>query len=200
MLRSSLCQGCDITDMTLGTGDPLPRYHPLSLSALSCVAIPTAATWSAHSIAVAHFFTMALHCQPHNFSLMILQDRSCKFLRTYIYGSRIVSAQGKILWTSGISLQPPCATHCSVPSLYRLLDTCFIYGLGKREDKSSPLGSNNLLQMAYSSLRFWSESVRTWPVNWTVFLLVWDNGSMSTVCWFGFTSHWNQSSHHVISL
>lgn len=139
MLQSSLCQGCDITDMSLGTGDPLPRSI---VSALSCVAIPTAATWSAHSIAIAHSFTPALHCHQHKLSLMTSQDRSC---RTDIYGSCIVSAKGKIRWTSEISSQPPCGTHCSGPSLYRLLDTCFIYGLGVRDDKSSPLGSNNLL-------------------------------------------------------
>lgn len=117
MLHSSLCQGCDITDMSLGTGDPLPRYHPLSLAALSCVAIPTAATWSAHYTAIA-YFTSALHCHQQKFNLMTLQDKSC---RTYIYGSCIVSAQGKILWTSGISFQPPCATHCSGPSLGYLI-------------------------------------------------------------------------------
>lgn len=131
-----------VTSLTWVLAQGIPCPDPLSLSALSCVAIPTAATWSAHSIAIAHSFTPALHCHQHKLSLVTSQDRSC---RTDIYGSCIVSAKGKIRWTSEISSQPPCGTHCSGPSLYRLLDTCFIYGLGVRDDKSSPLGSNNLL-------------------------------------------------------
>lgn len=70
-----------VTSLTWVLAQGIPCPDPLSLSALSCVAIPTAPTQSAHSIAMAHFFTPALHCHQHKFSLMASQDRSC---RTYI--------------------------------------------------------------------------------------------------------------------
>lgn len=165
---TELCQGCEIIGRSLGTEDLSSSCHPFS-PAFLYVAVPRAAMSPARLV-IRMFIHSGLVLSA-NLDLRHPRETSKDLYILVLY---CLCIRRNVLDFRNFTTAP-CSE--SRPSLLLFFPESpprhLIYlGPGEVRTKVSPLGPNNLLQLAYSNLRFWSESVRTCPINSAAFPLV----------------------------